>query len=183
MSVEGRVKLIYPGYHRFNFTFPLLGPNPVPIVIDTWNVFNNKGEISMYDATFKWWQWTVDYLLETAGNALGVSDTEKVVAFVREKLAGSICDTAMTYCNGTNAQYDSKESCNKFLGEEIRFGEAYELGKSPLLNQSSREEDLLRDVVYRKRYPSLPHGPPEHGLLPTRRPLLAHRSLGWRVLW
>ena len=71
----------------------------------------------MYDATFKWWQWTVDYLLETAGISLGVTDQEKVVGYATQKLAGSICNTAEKYCNGTNQQYDSRESCQKFFGE------------------------------------------------------------------
>ena len=112
---------------RFNFTFPVIGSKPVPVVIDTWNVFNAKGEISMYDASFKWWQWTVDYLLGEAGKGLNKS-SEETVAFAQHSLADSICGTATKYCTGTDVQYDNKEDCMNFLTKEIRFGEAYELG-------------------------------------------------------
>ena len=99
----------------------------VPIQIDTWNAFNDQGEISQYDATFKWWQWTVDYLLQTAAKASNqtVPDLEKSVT---KLLTSSICNTAQTYCNGTNTQYKSEKDCAQFLGK-IRLGEAYELGK------------------------------------------------------
>lgn len=58
----------------------------------------------------------------------------QVVQYATQKLAGSICDTAITHCNasiGVDAKdlYASKEECMAFLGKEIRFGEAYELGK------------------------------------------------------
>ena len=123
-----KLQLILVSYfNRFNFSFPILRGKPVPIVIDTWNVFNSAGEISMYDATFKWWQWTVDYLLTEAGKTLNATK-EQAVAYVQNSLADSICGTAMKYCNGTNVQYNSTENCLNFLTKEIRFGEAYELG-------------------------------------------------------
>ncbi|KAL9634652.1 MAG: hypothetical protein Q9164_003963 [Protoblastenia rupestris] len=98
----------------FNFSFPILGGKPVPIVIDTWNVFNSAGEISMYDATFKWWQWTVDYLLTEAGKTLNATK-EQAVAYVQKSLADSICGTAMKYCNGTNALTKAFEGRNTLL--------------------------------------------------------------------
>ncbi|KAL9128137.1 MAG: hypothetical protein Q9217_003111 [Psora testacea] len=108
------------------------GDAPVPIVIDTWNVFNAAGEISMYDATFKWWQWTVDYLIGAAGKALNKT-TEQTAAFAQKALAESICGTAIKYCNGTNVQYNSTQTCLQFLTKEVRLGEAYELGRNTLL--------------------------------------------------
>ncbi|KAL9103923.1 MAG: hypothetical protein Q9163_001071 [Psora crenata] len=117
---------------RFNFSFPALGGAAIPIVIDTWNVFDDESRISMYDATFKWWQWTVDYLLEEAGKSLNMT-TPQALSFAQKSLAESICDTAMRYCNGTNVQYNSTQSCTNFLTKEVRFGAAYELGRNTLL--------------------------------------------------
>ena len=109
------------------FNFPVLKGLGVPIQIDTWNVINEKGEVSQYDATFKWWQWTVDYLLQTAAAASNQT-LPAIEKYVTQQLANSICNTAQTYCNGTNAQYTSQNDCMNFLGKETRLGEAYELG-------------------------------------------------------
>ncbi|MCJ1458580.1 hypothetical protein MMC28_008953 [Mycoblastus sanguinarius] len=117
---------------RFNFSFSILGGLTVPVQIETWNSFNAQGQISQYDATFKWWQWTVDYLLQTAASASNMSLTQMEV-YATQKLAESICTTAQTYCNGTNVQYNSTADCMTFLTSEIRFGEAYELGRNTLL--------------------------------------------------
>jgi len=121
--------LLTDRYHSFTFNFPLLKGLPVPLQIETWNAFNDKGEVSQYDATFKWWQWTVDYLLGTAAQASN-STLAQITASATQLLAQSICTTAQTYCNGTaNSQYQSMDACKNFLTTQIRFGEAYELGK------------------------------------------------------
>ena len=114
----------------FNFSFPVLKGLSVPIQIDTWNVFNAQGQISEYDATFKWWQWTVDYLLQTAAAASNQT-LPAIEKYVTQQLANSICTTAQTYCNGTNVQYKSQNDCLNFLTNEVRLGEAYELGRLP----------------------------------------------------
>ena len=111
----------------FNFSFPLLKGLEVPIQIDTWNAFNDQGEISQYDATFKWWQWTVDYLLQTAAKASNQTLPE-IEALVTKELTSSICNTAQIYCKGSNVQYKSENDCTQFLGK-VRLGEAYELGE------------------------------------------------------
>lgn len=120
----------------FNFTFPILPALTLPIQIETWNTFNAAGQITQYDATFKWWQWTVDYLLQTAASANNMT-LPQITAYATQKLAGSICATAMTYCNttaGVPAEdlYTSEGECETFLTTEVRFGEAYELGMSAL---------------------------------------------------
>ncbi|KAL2042776.1 hypothetical protein N7G274_004535 [Stereocaulon virgatum] len=117
---------------RFNFSFPLLGNLIVPVEIETWNVFDKNGKISQYDATFKWWQWTFDYLIQTAAAANKMNLTQ-IEAYATDKLATSICSTAQTHCNGTNTQYNSTSSCHNYLTTQIRFGEAYELGRNTLL--------------------------------------------------
>ncbi|KAI4176932.1 MAG: hypothetical protein LQ343_000789 [Gyalolechia ehrenbergii] len=117
---------------RFQFNFTALNL-VVPVEIDAWNTFNQLGQISQYDATFKHWQWTVDYLLQAAGKKFGTNTKQATVGVLQEAIAKSICQTSMTNCKGTSAQYQSNEACFAYLTKEVRFGEAYELGKNTLL--------------------------------------------------
>ena len=57
----------------------------------------------------------------------------QITTFAQGKLAESVCDTAITYCNSTvgvaeEDLYANKQQCSDFLTKEIRFGEPYELG-------------------------------------------------------
>lgn len=116
-------------WHASRFQFNFTAVNLViPVEIDAWNTYNDKGQISQYDATFKWWQWTVDYLLQAAGKKFGTNSTQATVDILTQALAKSICGTSQTYCNGTNVQYQSADECFAFLTKEVRFGAAYELG-------------------------------------------------------
>ncbi|KAG8528622.1 uncharacterized protein KY384_006309 [Bacidia gigantensis] len=110
----------------FQFTFPIL-PTPVPLVIDTWNVFNAQGQISMYDATFKWWDWAVDSLFASLSQKYNATLLQ-TVQLATQKIAGSICDIAIKHCNGTNAQYESMQQCEDFLTKKVAFGKSYQLG-------------------------------------------------------
>ena len=47
---------------RFMFNFTSLGLI-VPIEIDSWNTWNEAGQVTQYDGSFKYWQWTVDYII------------------------------------------------------------------------------------------------------------------------
>ena len=115
-------------FSRFEFVFPALKNLTVPIQIDTWNTFNKKGQITQYDATFKWWDWAVDYLLGTFATANHLTLTQ-TVDVATNALAESICGTATKFCNGTNTQYSSMQDCMQFLTKGVRFGKAYELGE------------------------------------------------------
>ncbi|KAL8659976.1 MAG: hypothetical protein Q9226_000139 [Calogaya cf. arnoldii] len=117
---------------RFQFNFTALNL-VIPVDIDTWNTYNSKGEITQYDATFKYWQWTVDYLIGAAGVKFGTKTPGATTRALTKAIAKSICGTAMKSCNGTNAQYTSSEECYHFLTRKVRFGKAYELGKNTLL--------------------------------------------------
>lgn len=128
---------------RFNFSFPSLNGLIVPIEIETWNVFNAQGEISMYDATFKWWQWTVDYLFNTTATALNKSLAQTTV-IAQEKLAVSICSVAATYCNTSVTDkenlYTSTDECVAYLTKDVRLGEAYELGTPHVERKESKND-------------------------------------------
>ncbi|KAL8661090.1 MAG: hypothetical protein Q9202_005904 [Teloschistes flavicans] len=117
---------------RFQFNFTALNL-VIPVEISTWNTYNSKGQISQYDATFNHWQWAVDYLIQTAGKKFATNSTQATVALLTQALGKSICGTAQTYCNGTNVQYQSGDECLNFLTKQVRFGEAYELGRNTLL--------------------------------------------------
>ncbi|CAD6593695.1 MAG: hypothetical protein ASARMPREDX12_007470 [Alectoria sarmentosa] len=124
---------------RFQFFFQAINAT-IPLQIQTWNVFNSAGEISMYDATFTgWWQWAVDLLLQTASQKLSVAEGKNVSlpeteTYLQSKLATSICSTAQKYCVGPQLQqYQNASQCYSYLTTQTRFGEAYELGRNTVL--------------------------------------------------
>jgi len=103
------------------------------IQIDFWCTFNGRGQIDQYDATFRYLQWQFDYLMSVGEQVLQVNSTAEVQSIIQAKLAQSICNTAQTYCNGTNQQYESEETCYEFLNEQVPFGQAYEMGMNTVL--------------------------------------------------
>lgn len=111
----------------FNTTGFLL---PVPVTIDTWITFNSAKEISQYDAIFKWWPWTIEYILGKAASQLGTKSLAATVEKFTGILAESICSTAQNFCKGPNVQYASKKECEEFLTQKVRFGQAHEAGMS-----------------------------------------------------
>ncbi|KAL8716204.1 MAG: hypothetical protein Q9220_000109 [cf. Caloplaca sp. 1 TL-2023] len=117
---------------RFQFNFTALNL-VLPLQIETWNTYNAQGQITQYDATFKYWQWTVDYLIQAAAKQFRTPTPDATVKLLSGAIAKSICGTSQKYCNGTNVQYQSAEQCLGFLTQKVRFGQAYELGKNTLL--------------------------------------------------
>ncbi|KAL8686413.1 MAG: hypothetical protein Q9224_005455 [Gallowayella concinna] len=117
---------------RFQFNFTALNL-VIPIEIDAWNTYNSKGQITQYDATFKYWQWTVDYLMQAAGKKFGTNSLGATVGALTKAIAQSICGTATKFCNGTNEQYAGPAECFEFLTKSVRFGQAYELGRNTLM--------------------------------------------------
>lgn len=49
---------------RFVFNLTSVGL-VIPVEIDTWISWNEAGEITQYDATFKYWSWLMDYVVGT----------------------------------------------------------------------------------------------------------------------
>lgn len=124
---------------RFQFYFAAINAT-LPIQIQTWNVYNSAGQISMYDASFTgWWQWAVKILVQAAQQQLSVVEAKNVslaetTSYIQSKLATSICSTAEQYCVGPSlVQYQSTSQCYDFLTQQTRFGEAYELGRNTVL--------------------------------------------------
>jgi hypothetical protein len=114
------------------FHFPAINAT-VPLEIDTWNMFNKDGQVLQYDATFRWFQYLFDTLIQVAMPKFNASTPAEMVAIFQTLIASGICDTHQSYCNGTNLQYDSYQSCFDFMTKQIRFGAAYELGANTLV--------------------------------------------------
>ncbi|KAL4784383.1 hypothetical protein BJX76DRAFT_357115 [Aspergillus varians] len=123
------------------FTFNATSFNTlVPITIDTWMIFNAEGKITQYDATFRWFDWLLDTLLNAAGEGLfNTTDPVETQTQLAALLASTICQTHDQYCVGENQQYASTDECVHFLTSEIRFGRAYELGRNTLLCREVHE--------------------------------------------
>lgn len=104
-----------------------------PVEIVFWTTYNQAGQITQYDATFKWLQWSFDTITEVMMGKLNLTSEDTAIAFATQKLAQSICATAMDSCNGTNTQYASTNECMSYLTTKVPFGNAYELGFDTLL--------------------------------------------------
>ena len=104
-----------------------------PVQIDMWITFDKEKAIKQYDATFRYLAWQFDWLFGLGMVKYNVTDKLEFQNLIAHKLADSICETAMTSCKGGNKQFDSKAECVKFLTEEIRFGQAHELGMNTLM--------------------------------------------------
>lgn len=104
-----------------------------PVEVLFFATFNSRGQMSQYDATFRFLEWQFDWLLTLGMPLLHVNTTAAVVDITSQLLAQSICATEVTYCLGDDQQYDSTPACVDFLTKQIRFGTGYELGMNTLL--------------------------------------------------
>ncbi|RFU29087.1 hypothetical protein B7463_g7214, partial [Scytalidium lignicola] len=114
----------------FNFTSLNL---MVPVEVGLWHAWNDQGQVLQYDATFKWFDWLLDYVVDSSMPLFGVNTTTAAVGVLTDLLAQSICATATEFCVGANLQYDNTTDCYNYLTQDVRFGEAYELGRNTLL--------------------------------------------------
>ncbi|PSN65320.1 hypothetical protein BS50DRAFT_589739 [Corynespora cassiicola Philippines] len=122
---------------RVDFTFPAFGNISMPVILETWLTWNSAGQITQYDAIFKWF----GYFAKTLVTSLD-SDPNKAGQKAVKMMATSICSAHGRYCNGTNLQYESYEACSTFLTREIRVGESFELGMNTLFCRSMHENML-----------------------------------------
>jgi len=120
---------------RFLFNLTSVGL-VIPVEIDTWIAWNGDGEIQQYDATFKYWSWLMDYVLTTIAPALGANSSTQAMQILTPALANSICTTEEQFCLGDNQQYASKDACVAFLTQNVRFGQAFEMGQDTIMCRS-----------------------------------------------
>ncbi|KAL2859316.1 hypothetical protein BJX68DRAFT_261755 [Aspergillus pseudodeflectus] len=124
----------------FTFNATSFSNTLIPVTVDTWILFNAEGKIAQYDATFRWFGWLLDALLDAAGRLLfNTTDPAKTQTQLGGLLAETICQTHEDYCVGANVQYSNKAECVDFLENRTRFGKAYELGRNTLLCREVHE--------------------------------------------
>ena len=111
----------------------------VPVTIDTWIEFNADGKITQYDATFRWFDYLLDFLVEGVATKINATSPDQAVAYVSDILAKTICTTHDKYCTGSDQQYSDNAACYAFLTKSIRFGKSYELGRNTLLCREVHE--------------------------------------------
>ncbi|KAJ5475588.1 hypothetical protein N7539_007875 [Penicillium diatomitis] len=111
----------------------------LPVTIDTWIEFDGDGKIAQYDATFRWFEYLLDQILESVGMKINATSPTQTVAYMSDLLAKSICATHESSCKGANQQYNSTEACYDYLTKSIRFGKSYELGRNTLLCREVHE--------------------------------------------
>ncbi|KAF2638785.1 hypothetical protein P280DRAFT_470831 [Massarina eburnea CBS 473.64] len=119
---------------RIYLQFPSFDNITLPIVVDTWMTWNEAKEVTQYDVTFRWF----GFLLQTLVSSLNDNSKIAPVTF-KEMVANSVCATHTEHCTGANQQYDNAEACYKFLTEEIRVGDSFELGMNTLLCRNIHE--------------------------------------------
>ena len=112
----------------------------VPVTIDTFITWNEKREIVQYDATFRWFGFLLDSLIDAAVKKFGVSNRAEAVAALARKLGDGICQIHDKYCTGDNQQYKDADECLNFLTKTVRFGQDYELGRNTLLCRSVHQQ-------------------------------------------
>ncbi|CAI7593249.1 unnamed protein product [Penicillium palitans] len=111
----------------------------IPVTIDTWIEFNTDGKIAQYDATFRWFEYLLDFLVEGVATKINATEPDQAVAYVADLLATTICDTHEQHCTGSNQQYTDTSTCYDFLTKTLRFGKAHELGRNTLLCREVHE--------------------------------------------
>ncbi|KAJ5124533.1 uncharacterized protein N7515_008358 [Penicillium bovifimosum] len=111
----------------------------IPVTIDTWIEFGSDGKVTQYDATFRWFEYLLDYLIEGVATKLNATSSDQAVAYVSDLLAKTICATHEQYCTGSDQQYTDSDACYSFLTSSIRFGKSYELGRNTLLCREVHE--------------------------------------------
>ena len=117
---------------RIQINYTALGV-VLPVELDAWLVYNDAGELAKYDATFRWFAWTVDTITQllAANSQLGLGVQPGLAA----TLVDQICAVNDQYCTGSNQQYANSSDCTSFLSS-IEIGESYQLGFNTLACRS-----------------------------------------------
>jgi hypothetical protein len=127
---------------RLQFRFPHFGNMTLPVTVDTWLTWNDKDEVTQYDVIFRWFANLLDVLIK----ALDPSSPTAAIEKATGAIAKSVCDSHELYCTDPNKpgnrQYESREACMKFLTEDTRLGQSFELGMNTLMCRSLHQHML-----------------------------------------
>ncbi|TID20799.1 hypothetical protein E6O75_ATG05563 [Venturia nashicola] len=117
----------------FQMFIPVLNIT-LPLEIWTWLSFNSKGEITQYDATFRYVEYYLETILTMGARVLQATSPETALANLQKALANGICETAESSCTGENTQYASYDACYKFLTSGIiPLGQPYQAGRNTVI--------------------------------------------------
>ena len=86
-----------------NFSLPSPAPT-IPFEIDIWLAYDKNRQISQYDATMRYFQWSLDSTSQQLMAAANIKNSTVFQDLMAQKLASSICSIAESSCNGTNQQ-------------------------------------------------------------------------------
>ncbi|KAI5480049.1 hypothetical protein MNV49_002014 [Pseudohyphozyma bogoriensis] len=107
----------------------------VPIQIDLTIEFSDDILIQSYDVVFRRWPEAWEYIVPRLAPQLAkelnqtyVAGTTNDTALVVERAAIDICQSAMQYCVGENAQYSSNAECVAYITEQMPWGNVWEGG-------------------------------------------------------
>lgn len=107
----------------------------IPIQIDSWIRYDDDLKVTQWDGVVRRFAWTQTELepkmAKAAAAELGITgdealDTKKVL---QRRAAIDICDAHAADCTGLNQQYSSTDECVRFLMEEKKFGDWYQIGQ------------------------------------------------------
>ena len=99
-----------------------------------WFSFDADGQIVAYDASFRWFAWLFDEILQAFGKNQGFgSDAGAAGRALKLGLIQQICGTASLHCIGPDVQYHDSTDCTDFLTREIRLGGSYEFAMNTIL--------------------------------------------------
>ncbi|KAE9983099.1 hypothetical protein BLS_004934 [Venturia inaequalis] len=117
---------------NFAVTFQMFMPVlNITLPLEIWTC---KGEITQYDATFRYIEYYVETILTMGARVLQATSPEVALANLQKALASAICETAEASCTGANTQYASYDACYKFLTSgTIPLGRPYQAGRNTVL--------------------------------------------------
>ncbi|KAK9766503.1 hypothetical protein K7432_004387 [Basidiobolus ranarum] len=113
----------------------------LPVQVDVWLRFNEKGEIAQYDAVFRRWSLAFRSFLPQIAPLIADSlkvprsevTPEKLPGMVQKFVAQGICESHDKYCLNADQQYDSIQHCMDFLLNSVPLGNPDEMGGNNVL--------------------------------------------------
>lgn len=104
----------------------------LPLEIDIWAMWDNDGAVTQYDATFRWFDYLFETIMDGVTFRFGLTSRIEAAGFLHRSLVHSICQTHAKYCHDGDEQYESTTACEEIL-DGRRLGSSYELGADTIL--------------------------------------------------
>ncbi|KAK3637859.1 hypothetical protein LTR56_013462 [Elasticomyces elasticus] len=135
----------------------------IPVEVGTWITFDSNKKITQYDATFRRFDQVLDITVANVQKEIGASTSSAAVAYLTDALAKSVCNTAQTYCNGTNQQYTDTSSCYTALTQTQYMVPARPSVHCPHIGPTGGgmcvDDQTYADIVHQPLYTNAPMVP------------------------